>query len=1168
MSGNNCDDAFQQAQQLQEDNRRLQQQMDEMQRQMRAAGVYSYAPKGDEIILPGANGVPKVLDTADVKRGYKQLAGTMTSGEVDGLVSRGINELARPTGADGRFQNYDRILREVDIGNVEDYARLAEALGITLQRIAPDDFALITQTYGKERILELVSNYYRNLGASDVDILARAAAKTAPVLNAVENKVWLRFWADRSKRTFLDTVEEIRTYMNAIPGAPVPPELKQQAFKQYKLALALERHNNLVSRRHAQALRSQQEILGLEQFRLDVDDDGKEVADALGLTGKDIDKDSSIGRVLQAVDDGGAKGEEQLRLLIDAVEADGLDPKSSLDKDWFNTHMRMSTALVKDSQLGNLQTQAKMNLGSNAVMFVFGPVEQTFYNGAKLTPVATQLTRAPLLEAARISSEAHTFAWTALQATWRRDLSRVFQEGVSHYSGNLDTYGKKLLTNEQEFFDLQKILDTPYMQGSNPLTTFANPHNIALFTNKLQVAARILAFTKPGGTKELTRLEAAFNALSLGPSAAGRQQVRIKDVDTFVPWKPFLRTMAGVDEVFGKYHYLFKLKADLEVKARMEGAQLGLLSERDRAEWVQARIDEAVYQATPTEENIKAFRKQNKLKGSDFTDDEIGAMIAENNLAGAPTLGSQESVDALQHSARMRMQDAPTGNPGEILDRSMMSLRQNWMVDRYLMPYWRSPFMGMMLDVRNLAPIVDTAKLIGGPNPSPELVAKTKAAWVMSVGILAAFGMLDAAGMIRGGYTEPDPARRNTIKTPFGWIPFGGLPVLNTLFLWKDLKEGYLTAKGNDFDGQTVGAEVMKVLTGHIMRQTGLQTVQLLMTAMVDGSERAWENLRKAVAFMGSGQIPFVGAGRNLERLIGADRNSYFRDGAVPGAEAFTLGQDHPLAQLEKGLKELAYDTLPVTGLLTGAPRKTTDHLGTPKGHVFGIDLSKALPFFPGVWPSGKINETVYPELDAQDRLDPPTPLLTGVLDGIAMSDDLQAEYNDIHGKLKGDRAMPPTARMSLAGKTIQAQFPLPVETVTSMGIRIRNNGTASIPLGQVLDAVTAGRTKKEALYELFTSPWYQQVQDDPRTSTAPPGGLPPAERRRRVAQVLIKGINDYYDLGTRDELERRAASGASPAAKEWSDAKTELANKVRQRSLSELEALGGGLRNAPQPAQ
>lgn len=1163
MSGNNCDDAFQQIQDLQEQNRKLQETADDMERQMRAAGVYSYAPKGDEVILPGRNGVPKVIDTADVQRGYKQLLGTMNSQEVDDIISRGLEQRARPTGADGRFQNFDRMLREVNLQDIEDYARLGEALTFTLKRVAPDDFALITETYGRERILELVSNYYHSLGADNADLLAKAAVMSAKVMNAVENKVWLRFWADRSRRILLDTVEEMRTFMNAIPGEPVPLELRQQAFMQYKTALMMERDNNLVTRRHAQALRSQQEILGLEQFRLDFDDDGKEIADAIGLTGKDIDKDSFIGRVLQAVDDGGEKGEKQLQFLIDAGEVDGLDPKSKLDKDWFNTHMRMANALIKDSQLGNLNTQIKMNAGSNAVMAFYGPIQQTMYNGARLTPVGTQLTRKPLLEAMQISSEAHNFAWTALKTTWRRDLSRVFKEGVSHYSGNLDTYGKSLLTNSQDLIDMQAIVDMPYKQAANPMLTLAHPHNVALFTNKLQAAARILAFTKPHGAKELNRLEAAWAALGID-LGQGRQGLRIKDIDTYVPWKPFLRTMAGVDEVFGKYHYLFKLKADLEVKARMEGAQLGLLSERDRTAWVQARIDEAIYQATPTEANIKAFRKQNNLKGSDFTDDEIAALIAENNLAGAPSLGTKESVEALNYSAGMRFQDAPTGNPGEVLDRGMMGFRQNWAVDRFLMPYWRSPFMGLLFDTR-LATFgaIDTIKMLGVKNPPPELVARAKAGWVMSGALLGAFGMLDAAGLVKGG-NESDLAKRNTIAG----VPLGGLPVLNTLFLWKDIKDTAEAANSNDYDGTELGLAWMKVMTNQVMRQTGIQQVQLLMDALMDGSQSAWEKVRKAIAFMGSGQVPFIGAERNVERLIGADRSSYFRDAPDTAAQSYLLDKDNPFAQMEQFLRNWAYDTMPVTGLLTGAKRKEADHLGSPIGHIKGINFSKGLPGFPSIWPSGKINDVVYGELDTQDMLDPPAPLLKRNLDGIAMSDDLQAEYTDIHGQIKGSPAMPPTARMALAGKKVQAFFPMPIETVTDMGIRIKKNGGAALPLSQILDKVTAGKTKKEAFYQLFTSPWYQSIEDDPATTANPAGGLPPTMRRKKTAQVLIKAITDYYDLLTQDELERRAAAGTSPAAKQWSEAKNEMAVQTFKQSQTQLMRLGERLRDALGPAE
>lgn len=1160
MAGNNCDDAFQQIQELQERNRQLRDEMNAMERQMKAAGVYAIPAQGESVILPGRRG-PVELNTGDIQTGYKQLAGTLTSKEVIEMVNRGLVERAKPNGSEGRFQNYDRMLREVDVSRIDDYARLAEALGITHARMAPDDFALLTESYDNKRLGDLISNYYRTLGISDPDLLSRAATVTMPMLNAVENKVWLRFWADRSKRLYLDALENMRDHMRALPGAPVPAELKAEAFRQYKLALALERHNNLVTRRHAQALRSQQQILGLDQMRLDLGDE-QELAAAIEMRPRDLDKDEHFGRVIQAIDDNGAKGEEQLSLLIDAAEADQLDPKGQLDKDWFNTHMRMANALIKDSQLGNVNTQW-LNIGSNGVMGIFGPVQETMYNGARLTPFATQLTRQPLMEAVKISAEAHNFAWSTMKATWKRDLNRVFQEGISHYSGNLDTYGKRLLTNEQEIADLQAIIDMPYKQGANKFASFLHPHNAALFTNKLQVAARILVFTKPNGAREMSRAEAAWSALGLD-MGQGVQRVDIRGIDTWAPWKPALRAMAGVDDIFGKYHYLFKLKADLEVKARMEGAQLGLFDDRDRAEWVQRQIDEAIYQATPSEANIKAFRKEHGLKGSDFTDDEIGAMLAERNLAGAPTLATQESIDALQHSAEMRFQAPPEEGFPALMDRAVMTARQNWMVDRFVMPYWRSPLAGVLLDNR-LATfgMLDTIKMLGVKDPDPKLVARVKAGWTMSGALLLAFGVLDAAGQVRGG-TDPDPAKRNTL---FG-VRLGGFPVLNTLFLWKDLGEALSNSLGNKYDQQELGLAWMKVMTNHITRQAGIQQVQMLLDYMLDGSKRAGEKLRQAAGFMGAGQMPFIGAERNLERLIGADRSSFLRDAPDTAAQQYLLNKDDPFAKVEQFLKELAYDTLPITAMATGNKRKETDHLGSPIGHVFGINLSRAIPFIPSVWPSGRINDVVYAELDSQDMLDPPRPLLTRTLEGVAMSDELQREYNDIHGTIKADPSLPPSARMSLAGKSVQVQFNMPVEVVTQLGVRIRKDNTASLPLSPILDKLTAGKTKKEALYALFTSPWYQAMEDDKRLSATPPGGLPGYERRKRTAQVLIRGITDYYDLLTQDELERRAASGKSQPAKEWSDMKTEMAREIFRRSEEGLPAAAGALRDALMPAE
>jgi hypothetical protein len=131
-----------------------------------------------------------------------------------------------------------------------------------------------------------------------------------------------------------------------------------------------------------------------------------------------------------------------------------------------------------------------------------------------------------------------------------------------------------------------------------------------------------------------------------------------------------------------------------------------------------------------------------------------------------------------------------------------------------------------------------------------------------------------------------------------------------------------------------------------------------------------------------------------------------------------------------------------------------------------------------------------------------------------------------------------------------------------------------SLPLSQIVDKVTAGKTKKEAFYALFTSPVYQAMEDNSITSANPPGGLPKVERRRRNAQLLINAVTAYYDMLTQDELERRAASGTSAAAKQWSDAKTELADQVFKRSIERVRVTapllnqGQGEHNRSAPVQ
>ena len=197
----NCDDSFKQIQDLQEQNRQLQDQLAEAERLRKAAGVFTRADVGDTFILPGRNGVPRELGQAEIQRGYEQLAGQLSSKEVDDIVSRGLDEKAKPFGEDGRFTNYDRLLQEIDISQVEDYARLSEALGLTIERQAPEDFAFITETYGKDRILD-IGRAYADLGIPG-DVLRARMATCSGVgcgggLRFVASDRRASTWGDRS----------------------------------------------------------------------------------------------------------------------------------------------------------------------------------------------------------------------------------------------------------------------------------------------------------------------------------------------------------------------------------------------------------------------------------------------------------------------------------------------------------------------------------------------------------------------------------------------------------------------------------------------------------------------------------------------------------------------------------------------------------------------------------------------------------------------------------------------------------------------------------------------------------------------------------------------------------------------------------------------------------
>jgi hypothetical protein len=1114
----NCNSYDDELKKLQEDNNRLRQELGTSERARKAGELFLRSEVKKQWMFKMNDGSVRSLTDTDIERAYADFANRLESTELDQMVQRGLGNMAKPIGSEGRFVNYRMLVENADIAAAEDYAKLTEALVGTWRQAAPEDFAMVTEVWGRERLLEAVTNAYREY--TDADTIATALANnTAGFMNLADKMTRLRFLSDTAKQSYLDTLGQIADFMDST-AKPVPEGLRRRGFSTYKLALMAERHVSAAKRNTGQALRSLQvDFDAPDNFRVDM----AEAQKTLGATAQEITADEHFGRVMDAID---SRNPEQIRQLKIAGTLDSLDPAAKLDKGWANTHMRFGNALVKDSQLLTLGSQLRANLGGTFLANTHGFVHQAFENIGNLTPQGTRLSREAFGEGLRVAWESAKYSHDGVRRAFRELATDAFRHGDAPYGGNIDTYGPRATANDQLLAQVQGIIEQPYYPGG-PL----RPKNWALNVHKLQAGVRMLAFHWTGRHELLT---------------------------------PALRAMSATDNVLGYDAFLFKLKNDLEIRARRDGVQLGLMDQRTRDEWVRGELDKAMYQLAPTEENVLSFRRQHKLKGSDISDDEIRAIITSErakNTYAYPTLDTPESQAAMDYSLRNRMQNKPDEGLAASIDEAVMAARQHWAIDS-LVPYWRAPFNAFLFDTRlSFGPIAETVEVIFGKNPTKEQIAKVQAGWVTTGGLLGLFAGLDMMGLIEGnGPLEPNARRSWMLEgrkpNSIAGIPYlGGLPILNTLFLWKDIKETFVTGNYSNYDQRNAWWGIAQVLTSQLIRQTGFGQMQRLVDALLDPETQ----MPRLVGWLGQGQLPFSGPMRDLQRLTGHSGMDLYQDRDPLGEERYGLGDEDWQVKTERTLRGLAYGTIPLLGLPGGAPRKESDFLGQPVQLEFGADWKEALKsrFHPRMWP--RANQRVYAELDAQGQLRLPQPLLTRRLEGIAMSAELQKEYNDTFGTVKGSILL--EARAELARRKVAVTFSfqreIPIDLrkeFAGSGVVVTKAGdSATIDLGPFLSKHVKGRTIVEAFTSLFNDPVYQRMQDMPgTTSDLELRDMPPSQRRQQAASRMIQGIYDHYGLLTLDQLN----ASDSDAARDWREKRTGLADQTFQRSTQDLEDL------------
>lgn len=1100
----NCDDLQQQLAAAEAELRRIQGEMAQTQR---VSNLINDGP-GD-----------------DASKIWQRFVGFTDSGVVRSEIKRSLGAREVPAGVEGRFTNFALLADRLDDLAAVETGAVTEGLLLDWMKHAPEDYAFVTSTTSPEEMAGWIAQGYKDYGQTYEATLAAAARDIKPFMYLVENGTRIRAQADFHKFNLIESIAAMRGFMQEA-GVTPPRELGAKFVENYKKALLMERHNAFARRRGGQYLQSLQKAIGeggnipaptRDIWAAPEPEPGVAGGDPLNITTSDMGDDTLIGKVLQAIDRG-VDGVEALKQLELDIVLDGIDPEAALDRLWRSPAARRDLGYFKDSWFWNFNTQFVLNLGGNAIMERVGLLRTAVENGPMMAPFGTKLFRT----AWKDRLEGFQIAWEAnkqMEATMHLAIKELywdkFLDGNTPFANDVNVHGVPM-TPDAELKAAREVWHKPI---ANPWT------NIADFS--------------PGG-KGLLGDEGLIrdlrDKLHVGVRLTIRNLLK-KQTGIDFPVNQAFAGLAAVDNVAGERMFRFKMRNDLIMQARKDGLQLGLLDDagvpdtQRVSEWVNKKMEDAIYQEIPTEQNLIDFRRKNGLTQEMVDDEQLRAyMIKSKRVVGYPVLADDLSQRAFDYSERLRFQNTPEGAIGGTAYKFAKAFQESsWIGDAVVAPIIRMPINGLVFDVleTGLGPTVPTLKFLNeklhGRMPTAAQTAEVEAAWVTSGLLALAFFALDSpAGKLTGNGPVDPKARQQWLtrmkaegRVPnsiFGSpMPLGGIPLLNTLFLWKDLSDALDAANASQMDAKKVGMGVMQVLTGTLVRQTSLATVQRLLTLFTRGDEQAVGKFFGSVA---AGQFnPFSGPTRMIERYTGSTSQDFYNYPKISPADEQLLEKAALPPELDftrDGLKNLLVTLQPVTGRSMGIPYREKDWLGRDIHLPQGMDQEGFPSGFPGFY-----NSPVHRELEKQQLLDPPTPLVSAHHKGVPLSPEVQKELNDYIGSIVGEDDFP--ANRLLAGQAFDYVVQGREETIIDLpnGSKIRFGTNVPIPtaLTGAVSRAIQGRTVFQAMDYLFKSPEYKALQANKLTSSNPEvNDLPPAARLKQPGPWMIRAIKSYYE--------------------------------------------------------
>ena len=1098
---------------------------DDLQRQLAAAEAELARIQGEMAYTQRVSRQISDSPGSDVSAIWRNFVGVADSPAVNAAVRRSLGERETPVGMEGRFTNFAQLADRFDDVQAQEMGAVTEALLGNWETRAPGDYAFVTATTTPEQFAGWVANGYRDLNLNYDAMLKAASRSVQPFMQLVENGTRLRTMADISKHNLVESIAALRGFMQEAGDTP-PTELGARFVEAYKKALILERHNAKARRSGGQYLQSLQRSIGepgdLPAPTRDIWAPPEATPDApggdpLNLTPDDLGDDTLIGKVLQAIDQG-PDGVEALKQLELDIRIDSIDPEAALDRLWRSPGARRDLGYFKDSWFWNFNTQAVLNLGSNAVMERVGLLRTAIENGPMMAPFGTKLFRTSMkdrLEGVQVAWEANK----QMGATMNLGAMELYKEGFltgnTPFANDVTVHGRSMDPEEA----LRVAREVWHKPIANPWT------NIADFS--------------PGG-KGLLGDEGLLRDLRDKIHVGTRLTIHAllkKATGIDFPINQAFAGLAAVDNVAGMRLFRFKMRNDLLMQARKDGLQLGLLDDAGIPDtqrvndWVNKKMEDAVYQEIPTEQNLIDFRRKHSLTAEMVDDEQLRAyMIKSKRVVGYPVLADDLSQRAWDYADKMRFQNTPDGPLGGTAYKVAKAVQESsWIGDAVLAPVIKMPINGLIFDVMEmgLGPTVPTLKYLNeklhGRMPTAAQTAQVEAAWVTSGLLAAAFFALDNDTGKLTGNGPVDPRARQQWMTRmkaegrvpnsvYGIpIPLGGIPILNTLFLWKDVKDAMEAAGASQMDTRKVGMGMMQILTGAIVRQTTLAMMQRLLELSSRGDEQAWG---KFAGWVASGQFnPFSGPTRMIERYSGSTRNDMFEYPNISPADEQLIAKAELPPELQftrDGIKNLLVNLQPLAGRIAGIPYRETDWLGRAIHLPEGMDQEGFPSGFPGFY-----NSPVHRELEKQQLLDPPTPLLSAHHKGVPLSPEVQKELNGYIGTIVGEDDFPATRY--LAGQAFTYAVQGREETIIDLpnGSKVRFGVNVPIPtvLGDAVARAVKGRTVYQAMEHLFRSPEYKAIQANKLTSSNPEvNDLPPAARLQQPGPWMIRAVKSYYE--------------------------------------------------------